>query len=79
MSQDSNRNRVLESMRHLDAKYQQINEQQSDFIRRQTNGEKPDPDEFTKLLELQSVTGTAMTAQFGLYQKPLKTVLSDSR
>lgn len=79
MSRNVNHNPVLNNIRHLDEKYKKISEQESDFMRRQTAGEKPDPNEFIKLLEQQSITGTAMTAQFNLYQKPLKTVLTDSR
>lgn len=79
MSRDTSHNLVLNNIRHLDNKYKSISEQQADFVRRQSAGEKPDPDEFVKLLEQQSVTGTAMTAQFNLYQKPLKTALTDSR
>jgi hypothetical protein len=79
MSHNANHNLVLNSIRHLDDKYKSISEQQADFLRRQSAGENPDPDEFTQLLEKQSITGTAMTAQFNLYQKPLKTALTDSR
>ena len=79
MNSQANHNRVLDSMRHLNEKYEQISARQRDFLRREADGDKPDPNEFTQLLQQQSVTATAMTAQFGLYQKPLKTVLSDSR
>lgn len=79
MSHDANHNLVLNNIRHLDEKLKSINEQQADFLRRESAGEKPDPDEFAQLLEKQSITGTAMTAQFNLYQKPLKTALTDSR
>ncbi len=79
MSQNANSNPVLKSLRPLNEKYEKTNDQQLDFMRRQTDGEKPDPNEFAKLLEQQSVTHTAMTAQFGLIQKPLKTVITDSR
>ncbi|MTV41098.1 hypothetical protein [Duganella radicis] len=79
MSRDNDHNLVLNNMRRLDQKYQQINADQTDFMRRQSSGEQPDPDEFIKLLEQQSVTGSAMTAQFNLFQKPLKTALTDSR
>lgn len=79
MSRNTNHNYVLNNIRHLDEKFKKITEQETDFLRRQTAGEKPDPNEFIKLLEQQSVTGTAMTAQFNLYQKPLKTALTDSR
>jgi hypothetical protein len=79
MSHNPNHNPVLTNMRHLNSKYEQINAQQEDFMRRQSAGENPDPSEFTALLEKQSITGTAMAAQFSLLQKPLKTVITDSR
>lgn len=79
MSNNANHNLVLNNIRHLDEKYKKLDAAQLDFMRRQTAGEKPDPNEFIKLLEKQSVTDSAMTAQFNLYQKPLKTVLTDSR
>jgi hypothetical protein len=50
-----------------------------EFYRRQISGEQPNPTEFTRLLEQQSLTHSAMTAQFSLLQKPLKTVLNESR
>lgn len=78
MSNDSNHNLALNKIRHLDNKLKEINEEQYDFFRSKTAGENPDPNEFVKLLEKQSVTGTAMAAQFSLIQKPLKTVLTDS-
>lgn len=79
MSHNANQNPVLKGLRRLEDKYTSITEQQNDFIKRQAKGERPDPDEFMKLLEQQSVTHTAMTAQFNLIQKPLKTVITDSR
>jgi hypothetical protein len=79
VSNNANHNVVLNNIRHLDDKFNQLDVQQSEFLRAQTAGEHPDPNVFIKLLEKQSVTGTAMTAQFNLYQKPLKTVLTDSR
>jgi hypothetical protein len=79
MSRNADHNLVLNNLRHLNQKYETINTQQDDFMRRQTAGENPDPNEFMQLLEKQSVTGTAMTAQFSLLQKPLKTVVTDSR
>jgi hypothetical protein len=79
MSSNVNHNPVMNNLRQLNQKYEKLNEQKNDFVRSQAAGENPDPNEFTQLLEKQSVTGTAMTAQFNLIQKPLKTVISDSR
>lgn len=75
----NNSNPVLQSLRSLDRKFSDITDQVNDFQRRQSNGEQPDPDQFTKLLSKQSVTHSAMTAQFNLLQKPLKTVLNETK
>jgi hypothetical protein len=47
--------------------------------RGQTAEEDPDPNECIKSLGQQSVTGSAMTAQSGLYQMPPKTTLAGTR
>jgi hypothetical protein len=75
----SNQNPVLQSLRSLTKKFDSSTDGIADFQRRQTNGEQPDPQEFTRLLEQQSITHSAMSAQFSLLQKPLKTVLSETR
>ncbi|GGZ01561.1 hypothetical protein ACFFTM_08845 [Pseudoduganella plicata] len=75
----SNQNPVLQSLRSLTRKFDDSTDGIADFQRRQTNGEQPDPQEFTRLLEVQSVTHSAMNAQFSLLQKPLKTVLNETR
>jgi hypothetical protein len=75
----SNQNPVLQSLRSLSKKFDSATDGIADFQRRQTNGEQPDPQEFTRLLELQSVAHSAMNAQFNLLQKPLKTVLNETR
>jgi len=75
----SNHNPVLQNLRHLNQKFDEVTGQLNDFSRRQADGEIPDPAEFTALLQKQSVTKSAMTAQFNLLQKPLKTVLNESK
>jgi hypothetical protein len=75
----SNLNPVLQSLHALTKKFDNNTSSIADFQRRQTNGEQPNPEEFTRLLEKQSVTHSAMNAQFSLLQKPLKTVLNESR
>ncbi|EJL88967.1 hypothetical protein PMI16_02115 [Herbaspirillum sp. CF444] len=75
----SNQNPVLQNLRHLNQKFDDIGNQLNDFNRRQADGEMPDPAQFVDLLQKQSVTRTAMTAQFNLLQKPLKTVLNESK
>jgi hypothetical protein len=56
-----------------------IGGQMNNFMDKQAHGGEADPSEFQRLLEAQSVTKTAMTAQFNLLQKPLKTVLNESK
>lgn len=75
----SNQNPVLQNLRHLNQKFDDIGNQLNDFNRRQADGEMPDPAQFVDLLQKQSVTRTAMVAQFNLLQKPLKTVLNESK
>ena len=72
-------NPAYQAIHRLNNKYDDIGEQMKDFLARQASGETPDPDEFAQLLEAQSVTKSALAAQFNLLQKPLKTVLTESR
>ena len=74
-----NPNPYLQNLRQLNNRFDATTDLMSDFNRRQADGEHPDPAEFMDLLSKQSVTRTAMTAQFGLVQKPLKTVLNETR
>ncbi|MFJ3044660.1 hypothetical protein ACIPEN_02410 [Herbaspirillum chlorophenolicum] len=75
----ANSHPYLQTLGKLNNRFESTADQLSDFNRRQADGEHPDPAEFMDLLNKQSVTRTAMTAQFGLLQKPLKTVLSETR
>ncbi|WP_034300948.1 hypothetical protein [Herbaspirillum sp. RV1423] len=75
----SNHNPVLQNLRHLNQKFEEVTGKLNDFNRRQADGEMPDPNEFTALLEKQSVAKSAMSAQFNLLQKPLKTVLNETK
>jgi len=70
-------NPVLANLHRLGNKFDDIGDAIQDFMARQAAGEKPDPDEFSRLMELQSVDKSAMQAQFNLLQKPLKTVLNE--
>lgn len=72
-------NPAYQAIRRYSDKYERIGEGLADFVTRQAEGESPDPVEFEQLLEAQSVTKSAMQAQYALLQKPLKTVLSESR
>jgi hypothetical protein len=75
----SHQNPVAQSLRAMSRRFDDTCTNINDFQRRQTNGETPDPAQFTRLLQQQSVTHSAMTAQFNLLQKPLKTVLTETR
>lgn len=76
---DVSNNPAFQAIQRLNNKYEEIGENMKDFLARQAAGETPDPDEFTKLLEAQSNTKSALAAQFGLLQKPFKTVLNESK
>jgi len=67
------------ALRRLTHKFDAVGDQLNDFHRRFAQGENPDPSEFMKLLEKRSHTQMAMQAQFKLYEKPLKTVLNETR
>ncbi|RJF96874.1 hypothetical protein D3870_21075 [Noviherbaspirillum cavernae] len=49
------------------------------FMERQMNGERPDPAEFMQLLEKQATAQQALQAQFKLFEKPMKTVLNETK
>ncbi len=70
---------TLQALRHLNKRSEQTAEQMADFTRRQSEGERPDPNEFTALLERRSVTHDAMAAQLKLFDKPLRTVLQETK
>ncbi|BEV15657.1 hypothetical protein HBDW_24450 [Herbaspirillum sp. DW155] len=72
-------NPVLQNLRHMDKKFDEISQKINDFNRQQVDGEMPDPAAFMDLLQKQSVTKSAMSAQFNLLQKPLKTVLNETK
>jgi hypothetical protein len=75
----TNQNPVAQSLRTLTRRFDDTCANINEFQRRQTNGEPTDPNEFVRLLKEQSVTHTVMNAQFNLLQKPLKTVLNETR
>ncbi|MPS30351.1 MAG: hypothetical protein E2576_02635 [Alcaligenaceae bacterium] len=74
-----NNNPVIQSIRHMTQRFDDLGQRFDDFSRRQADGEHPDPAEFIELLKKKSVTHSALSAQFGLLQKPLKTVLNETR
>ncbi|MDB5772254.1 MAG: hypothetical protein JWM42_2628 [Burkholderia sp.] len=74
-----NQNPVVNSIRHLEKKGDEISDALKDHMRRQAAGEKPDQEEFAQLLAQKMATKSVMMAQFNLHQKPLKTVLNETR
>jgi hypothetical protein len=72
-------NPALEPLRRGSQKIDQVNGQISDFMQAQASGEKPDSGAFTALLEQRMTVQQAMQAQLKLHEKPLKSVLSESR
>lgn len=74
-----NENPTIEALRHLDSRHTETLDKIDDFMRRQTNGENPDPAEFVRLLKINATTSVAMEEQFQLNDKPLKTVLAETR
>lgn len=75
----ANFNPVQQGVRHLSQRYDDLSDQMAKFNRRQADGEHPDPSEFVDLLKKQSVVHSALNAQFSLLQKPLKTVLNETK
>lgn len=72
-------NPAYQAIHRLNNKFDDIGDQIKDLMARQASGETPDPEEFSRLLAAESVTKSAMSAQFSLLQKPLKTVLNESK
>jgi len=70
---------ALEPLHRGHQKIDQVNGQISDFMQAQASGEQPDPGAFTALLEKRTVVQQAMQGQLKLHEKPLKSVLSESR
>lgn len=75
----NNLNQVMQGLRRLNNRSDETADQMENFLRRQADGERPNPDEFTRLLEQRSVTHSAMAAQFKLVEKPMKTVLQETK
>ncbi|MFC7516074.1 hypothetical protein ACFQUU_13750 [Herbaspirillum sp. GCM10030257] len=67
------------ALRRTNDKLDGANDQIDHFMERQMNGEKPDPAEFMKLLEKQATAQQALQAQFKLLEKPMKTVLNETK
>lgn len=69
----------MEPLRRMDRKLDTANDRLDGFMQAQAAGEKPDPAAFTAMLEQRMTVQQAMQAQLKLNEKPLKTVLTESR
>lgn len=69
----------VNQLRRLDGKLDSANARINDFMQAQAAGEEPDPAAFTAVLAQRMTVQQAMQAQFKLHDKPLKTVLTESR
>lgn len=74
-----NQKETFQNLRRFDGKLDSINHEINDFMRAQAAGEAPDPEQFSQLIERRMTTQQAMQAQFKLNEKPLKTVLNETR
>jgi len=72
-------NQALHDLRRTNNKLDDNNDQLHDFMDRQMHGENPDPNEFMQIMEQRSNAKSAMQAQFRLYEKPMKTVLNETK
>ena len=68
----------LQALRQLDRKNDATDAGMRNFMQRQADGEQPDPAEFEQLMGQRMAVRSAMAAQTQLYEKPLKTVLSEA-
>lgn len=68
----------LQALRQLDRKNDAADAHMRDFMQRQADGEQPDPAEFEQLMGQRMVIRNAMAVQAQLYEKPIKTVLSEA-
>lgn len=72
-------NPVLHGMRRMEKKLEATDAGMADFMQRDKMGEKPDPAEFMKILEQRMIAKQAIQAQFKLHEKPIKTVLNETK
>ena len=70
---------ALEPLRRGHQKIDEVNGQINDFMHAQAGGEQPDPGAFMAMLEKRMTVQQAMQAQLKLHEKPLKSVLTESR
>lgn len=74
-----NHQATMPILHRLDKKMDSVNDDIDDFMQAQAAGEAPDPAEFTRLIEKRMTTQQAIQAQFKLNEKPMKTVLNETR
>ncbi len=73
----NNNDRIMHALNRLERRFDENGAQVSEFLAADAAGEQPDPAQFSKLLEIRSVTRRVMEAQFKMHEKPLKTVLGE--
>ncbi|MFC5474029.1 hypothetical protein [Paraherbaspirillum soli] len=72
-------NQTMPVIRRLSNKLDDANQQMDVYLQGQAKGEAGDGAEFLKMLEQRTVTQKVMEAQLKLNEKPLKTVMTESR
>lgn len=70
---------TMSTLRRMDSKVDSINNEVDELMEGNTTGENADPTEFMQLMEKRVTAQQAMQAQFKLNEKPLKTVLNETR
>ena len=80
MSNDlGNGNPTLAALRRINGKFDDQSLKINEFMERQAHGDEQDPELFLKLLGQKSITKDALQAQFKLHEKPLKTVMNETK
>lgn len=72
-------NPSMRALQRINEKYDQLGNQLNDFYSAQAHGDNPDSNAFMKMLEQRSIAQEAMQSQFKLYEKPIKTVLNETK
>jgi len=70
---------LMQSLRSTNRHFDAAGEKMTDFQERHRNGEEPDREEFAQFLSQRWAAKTALQAQFQLHEKPLKTVLNETK
>jgi len=72
-------NQTMPVIRRFSQKMDDADQRMDVYLQGQANGEASDGGEFLKMLEQRTVTQRAMEAQLKLNEKPVKTVMTESR